>query len=181
MRAKEMTFIAMTVGLISVCSWLTIPYVVPFTMQTFAVFCAVLLLGGKDGTFAVALYIILGSIGLPVFSGFRGGMGHLLGPTGGYILGFVFISLSYLAFEPLIRGKRAFRIPALIIGLTICYLVGTIWFSAVAGLQGKEYSFLTILSMCVLPYIIPDLIKLFLAIFVCDRAQKAISKLDSKP
>lgn len=80
---KEMAYIALLVVVIAVCSWISIPSVVPFTMQTFGVFCAVGLLGGFRGTVAVLIYILMGLIGLPVFSNFNGGVGYLMGPTGG--------------------------------------------------------------------------------------------------
>ena len=78
---KDMAYIALLVVLIAVCSWISIPSVVPFTMQTFGVFCAVGLLGGFRGTVAVLIYILMGLIGLPVFSNFNGGAGYLMGPT----------------------------------------------------------------------------------------------------
>ena len=83
-------FTALTAAIIAVCAWITVPGPVPFTMQTFGVFLALRLLGGKRGSISVALYILLGAAGLPVFSGFKAGIGVLIGPTGGYILGFIF-------------------------------------------------------------------------------------------
>lgn len=178
-QIKRLTLIAIMAALICVCSWITVPfYVVPFTMQTFAVFCALLLLGGKDGLAAVGLYLLMGAVGLPVFSGFSGGVGHILGPTGGYIVGFLFTGLAYLLCEPLIRKKRLWRIPALVIGLLLCYLVGTLWFTVVFSLRGTAYDFWAALSLCVLPYILPDILKLLLAMFLCDAVNKRL-RLDS--
>ena len=85
MKTKDMAYIALMAVLISVCSWLSVPAAIPFTMQTYAVFTALLLLGGRRGSIAVAVYIALGAVGLPVFSGFAGGIGKLMGPSGGYI------------------------------------------------------------------------------------------------
>lgn len=175
---KRLTFIAAMTALICVCSWLTVPYVVPFTMQTFAVFCALLLLGGRDGLAAVGLYLLMGVAGLPVFSGFQGGVGHLLGPTGGYIIGFLFTALAYLLCEPLFKSRRFLRIPALALGLCLCYLVGTAWFVVVFGMRGTAYGFGAALSLCVLPYILPDLAKLLLAVFLCDRVGKRLRRND---
>ena len=98
---RDMAYIALMAVVIALCSWISVPAAVPFTMQTFAVFCALLLLGGRRGTFAVALYILLGAFGLPVFSGFRGGIGALLGPTGGYIVGFLLC-----AVDEVLRGTN---------------------------------------------------------------------------
>ena len=111
---RKMTHVALCAVLIAVCSWITIPAAVPFTLQTFAVFTACALLGGKSGLCAVGLYMLLGAVGLPVFSGFGAGMGALLGPTGGYILGFAFTALSMWGVEArfgqgLPRASRAWR------------------------------------------------------------------------
>lgn len=89
-----MAYIALFAVLMAVCSWISIPAVVPFTLQTFGVFVAVSVLGGKRGTLAVVLYLLMGVVGLPVFAGFSGGLGVLLGSTGGYIVGFVFTALT---------------------------------------------------------------------------------------
>ena len=79
----DMIYIALFGVLIGICSWITIPGAVPFTLQTFGVFLTVSVLGGKRGTSAVLLYIFMGLLGIPVFSGFQGGIGVILGPTGG--------------------------------------------------------------------------------------------------
>ena len=106
MEVKRIVLISLMACLICVCSWLTIPMAVPFTMQTFAIFCALILLGGIDGTIAIMLYVVIGMIGVPVFSGFRGGVGHILGPTGGYIIGFVATGLIYLLFELFMKRQE---------------------------------------------------------------------------
>lgn len=105
MKTKDMAYIALMAVLISVCSWLSVPAAIPFTMQTYAVFTALLLLGGRRGSIAVAVYIALGAVGLPVFSGFAGGIGKLMGPSGGYIFGFMLTALCYWLFEKLL-GKK---------------------------------------------------------------------------
>lgn len=95
LSTADMSYIAMMTVVIAVCSWIYVPSAVPFTMQTFGVFCALGLLGGRRGFLAVLLYVLMGAAGLPVFSGFTGGLGQLLGPTGGYILGFLLMALAY--------------------------------------------------------------------------------------
>ena len=168
--------IAMSAVVICICSWLTVPFTVPFTMQTFAVFAALLLLGGKRGLAAIGLYLLLGLVGLPVFSGFRGGPGHLLGPTGGYLLGFLFTGLYYLLIEGVLpRLKWLPRVLLLAAGLLPCYLAGTLWFVAVMGARGKETGFLSALMLCVVPYILPDVLKLLLAELVSRRVKKALN------
>ncbi|MBR2583340.1 MAG: biotin transporter BioY [Oscillospiraceae bacterium] len=166
---RSMIFVSLMAVVIALCSWLSVPSVVPFTMQTFAVFSALLLLGGKRGFLAVGLYILLGAFGLPVFSGFRGGLGALLGPTGGYILGFLLTALLYWILE----GRLHSLIP-LILGLLLCYLFGTLWFVYVYAADGKEIGFGAALGLCVLPYLIPDAIKLLLAFVLARRVRKAV-------
>ena len=93
LSVRDMAYIAVFAVIMAVCSWISVPYVVPFTLQTFAVFLAVGVLGGKRGTLAVLIYILLGCVGLPVFAGFSGGIGVVLGSTGGYIVGFLSSSI----------------------------------------------------------------------------------------
>ena len=87
-KTLDMVYIAIFAVIIAVCSWISVPMVVPFTLQTFGVFCAVGLLGGKRGTLSVLIYVLLGAVGVPVFAGFSSGIGSLFGVTGGYIMGF---------------------------------------------------------------------------------------------
>ncbi|MEI3229118.1 MAG: biotin transporter BioY [Lachnospiraceae bacterium] len=89
-KTRDMVYIAIFAVLIAICSWISIPTTVPFTLQTFAVFLAVGVLGGKRGTLSILIYLLLGAIGVPVFAGFTGGIGIVLGTTGGYIIGFLF-------------------------------------------------------------------------------------------
>ena len=176
MSVKNLAYIAMAAVILCVCSWLTVPFTVPFTMQTFGVYCVLLILGGKRGLAAIGLYLLLGIAGLPVFSGFRGGPGHLLGPTGGYIVGFLFTGLAYLLLEkPLEKLRWLPRVLALEACILPCYLVGTLWFTAVYGMQGKEIGFFSALGLCVLPYLLPDVLKLLLAERVSGRVRKALS------
>ena len=170
-----MTQAALMTVLIAVCAWITVPSVVPFTMQTFGVFCALGLLGGRTGTAAVALYIALGAAGLPVFSGFRGGLGILLGPTGGYIAGFLFSGLAYWLTERCFRGHRWQAAAGMVLGLLVCYAFGTAWFMTVYARQGKAVGLAAALGWCVFPFLIPDLLKIALALLVSRRVRRGLS------
>lgn len=148
----------------AVCAWITVPvFDIGFTLQTFGVFLTLSLLGGKWGTASVLIYLLLGSVGLPVFSGFRGGIGMLLGVTGGYLWGFLLSALGYWLLE------RFGKLPAMAAGQLICYLCGSLWFAFYAG-GGIGL----ILLRCVVPYLIPDAGKIFLALRVSRRLEKHI-------
>lgn len=171
---KAMVEIAVSAALIAVCAWITIPLpAVQFTMQIFGVFFVLRLLGGKKGSIAIAVYILLGIIGVPVFSGFSGGLSAILSPTGGYIAGFLIMGILYWCTEK-IRTKPLYDYAVLVAGLFLCYLFGTVWFVTVYTRDSGEIGFITALSWCVFPFIIPDLIKLWLAAFVAGRVKKAL-------
>ncbi len=173
LTAKDTAYIGMMAALIAVCAWITIPYTVPFTMQTFGVFITLRLLGGRRGTAAIGLYILLGIAGVPVFSGFGAGIGVLAGPTGGYIAGFLLTGLLYCAAKPL-RGTRVRDNLVLAAGLLVCYAFGTAWFCVVKGNAGSPMGFLQAIGICVLPYLIPDGAKLLLADLIAQRVKKTI-------
>lgn len=159
-----MTLAALFAALTAVCAWLFIPvFDIGFTMQTFAVFLTLGLLGGKWGSVSILIYLLLGAVGMPVFSGFRGGPGMLLGVTGGYLWGFLFSGLSYWALE------RFGKLPAMIAGQIVCYLCGSGWYLCYAG-GGLEL----ILLQCVVPYLIPDAVKIWMAYSLSRRLAKHI-------
>lgn len=172
MRTVDLALIALCASLIAVCSWISIPTVVPFTLQTFAVFCVLELLGGKKGTVSILVYILLAAVGVPVLSGFSGGLSALLGTTGGYVLGFLLIGLLYWLSESLFGKKLPVRISALVLGLAVCYAFGTAWFMIVYANKTGPVGLGTALGWCVIPFIIPDLIKLALAVGVASRLRK---------
>lgn len=173
-RTVDMAYIALFAVMIAVCSWISIPATVPFTLQTFGVFLAVGVLGGKRGTLAVLVYLLLGMVGLPVFAGFSGGMGCLLGSTGGYIVGFLFSALVMWAMERLLGKKPWVLALSMVLGLIVCYAFGTVWFMQVYAKTTGAIGLWTALGWCVFPYIIPDLVKIVLAMVLCKRLAAAI-------
>lgn len=174
MKVKELTYIALFSGLMAICSWLSIPASVPFTLQTFAVFAALCILGGKRGTCSIAVYILLGAVGLPVFAGFNGGIGVILGATGGYIAGFLFSGVAYWLITHFLGSGRWVKLLAVFIGLILCYAFGTVWYVQVyAGEQGG-LGFIAALTRCVVPFIIPDVIKLLLAVYISEKIKKHV-------
>ncbi len=176
LNVKDISLIALFAAVMAVCAWLTFPVSpVPVTLQTFGVFLTLLLLGGRNGTFSILIYILLGLAGAPVFSGFKGGPSALLGPTGGYITGFIFIGLIFLLCEKLISDSLTAKTVSLLIGLAVCYVFGTLWFTFVFNGEEKV-TFYSALSMCVLPFIIPDLLKLIAAVLLSKALKPVLSK-----
>ena len=173
-KTKDMVYISMFAVLIAICSWISIPAAVPFTLQTMAVFTAVGLLGGKRGTISVLLYILLGAIGIPVFAGFSGGVGVLMGTTGGYIVGFLFSALLMWAMEAAFGKGRIIRILSMVLGLIVCYAFGTIWFMFVYTKTTGPVGIAAVLGWCVIPFIIPDCIKIVVAFILTDRLKKVV-------
>ena len=173
-RTVDMAYIALFAVMIAVCSWISIPATVPFTLQTFGVFLAVGVLGGKRGTLAVLVYLLLGMVGLPVFAGFSGGMGCLLGSTGGYIVGFLFSALVMWAMERFLGKKPWVLALSMVLGLILCYAFGTVWFMQVYAKTTGAIGLWTALGWCVFPYILPDLVKIVLAMVLCKRLAAAI-------
>ncbi len=171
--ALDLAYIAMFSAFIVICSWISIPSAIPFTMQVFGVFLTVGVLGGRRGSLSVMAYILLGVIGLPVFSGFSGGIGVLLGARGGYIIGFILAALIMWASECIFgKSKRALLV-SMALGLLVCYAFGTAWFTAFYVKNGSPIGFLSALTVCVLPCIIPDAVKILLALYLSERVRKA--------
>ena len=174
-KTYDMVYIAVFAVVMAVCSWISIPAQVPFTLQTFGVFMAVGVLGGKRGTIAVLVYILLGAIEIPVFAGFSGGIGALFGMSGGYIIGFLFSAIVMWGLENLIGRKPVMQIISMIAGLIVCYGFGTVWFMIVYARTTGAVGLATVLGWCVIPFIIPDLIKIALAFALSGRVRKHVA------
>ena len=172
---RNMVYTAMMTALIVVCTWIQIPMTVSFTMQTFAVMCAGALLGPLWGTLSVVLYLAIGAIGVPVFSGFRGGFAVLGGATGGFLIGFILtalvVGLVWFHCKNLI-----IRCISMIVGDIICFAFGTIWFYILYTTGGKDITIGYVLSICVIPFILPDLGKIVLSFLLSWRLEKVLHK-----
>ena len=172
--------IAIFVALITVCTWITIPMgTIPFTLQTFAIFVTGGLLGAKRGTITLVIYVLLGIIGVPVFSGFSSGIVKFIpntetGMTGGYIIGFLFTILIIGLFKHLSREKDS-KMKAVYLGLgmvvgdIVCLAFGTVWFWL---FNPMHVGLLGTLSACVVPFIIPEIAKILIALLVVVRINK---------
>ena len=175
LRTLDMAYIALFAVLMAVCAWITVPLpkpLVQFTLQTFAMFMALTTLGGRRGLYAMVVYLLLGAVGVPVFSGFRGGLGVLLDTTGGYIIGFAAAALVYWLLTAKLGEALPVKIVACVLGLAVCYAFGTAWFLVLYARTTGPIGVTTALSWCVLPYIVPDLLKLALAVVLSGRIKK---------
>lgn len=164
MKIKDMTRCAAMIAVLTVCAWLCVPVGnIAISMQTFGVLLCLGVLGGGRGCVVTFVYLLLGALGLPVFSGMQGGLGILLGPTGGYLWGFLMGAMVFWAVEG--------RIPvwcSMVLCLIVCYACGSGWYAFVY-LQGGIWP---VLVKCVLPYLLPDALKLALALGLCRRLKK---------
>ena len=176
LSVRELTLIAISIALITVCSWISVPLTIPVTLQTFAVCLVTALLGLKMGLWSLTGYILLGAVGIPVFSGFRGGVGVLLGVTGGYIVGFFFTALVVGFAVKRFGRSLPVLILSMVLGILLCYAFGTAWFMVVYARGGNAVTLGGALGMCVIPYLIPDGIKIVLASVLVRRLWPAVSK-----
>ena len=174
LKTKDLALCALFAALIAVCAWISIPATVPFTLQTFAIFAALGLLGGKRGTAAVAVYLLLGAIGVPVFAGFQGGIGALLGTTGGYLLGFLLTALIEWGMEARFGSKTGVFLLSAVLGMFVCYAFGTAWYLVVYARTKGAISLATALGWCVVPFLIPDAVKIALAVLLRGRLKRHI-------
>lgn len=176
-KTQDIVFIALFAVMIAVCSWISIPTTIPFTMQTFAVYLTLNFLGGKKGTVSVCIYILLGLIGLPVYANFTSGIGMLMGTTGGYMIGWIFSGLVMWLIEKLIGRKLWAQAVSMLVGLLVCYIAGTAWFIVVYAQSSGPVGLWTALLWCVIPFVIPDLVKLGLALWLSQRLEKITMSL----
>ncbi len=170
-RIKNMVLTALFAALTAVLSQIIIPIgPVPFNLGVFAVYLAGMLLTPGCAAASIAVYWMLGALGLPVFAGFQGGPGALFGKTGGYILGYLFLALfTSLAMHH--SKRRAVQILAMVAGLVCCYTFGTLWFMYLTGL-----GFAKALTLCVLPFLLPDAAKAGAALWLGSVLKKRLAK-----
>lgn len=176
----SLCYAAASVALLTVSSWVSVPVLtVPFTLQTFALFFIIGVLGTKWSFAAVLAYLLLGVAGVLVFSNFGSGIGTLAGVTGGYIVGFLLVCLVSGPLYARAKNNMIWQFAAMLAGLVVCYTTGTIWFAVVAGSfswQGIGSALLT----CVVPYIAVDTVKILLALFALRRLKPILLRLSMR-
>lgn len=143
---------------------------VPFSLGLFGILLTTCILGAKLGTLSCGIYLLLGVMGLPVFSGFTSGVGVLLGPTGGYLLGYLFVSVFAGLFGHK-KGSLLLHTAGILCGLLCCYTLGSLWLS-----HNTNISFSQALLIGVAPYIIFDIIKIALALWLGRLLHKRLTK-----
>ena len=173
MKAKHMALCGLFTAVLTVSAWISIPLGDSvITLQTFAIFLTLGLLGGRLGSLTILVYLLLGAVGVPVFSAFRGGLGALLDTTGGYIFGFMLTGLLYWLITSL-KDTPLVRLLAMVLGLILCYACGSWWYMT-RYLSAGSVTLGLVLLKCVLPFLIPDGIKLALAWLLTGRLKRFV-------
>lgn len=144
---------------------------VPISFTNLAIYLSIYVLGMKAGTISYLVYLLLGLVGLPVFSGFSGGVAKLAGPTGGYLIGFIFIAIVSGWVIDRFPGKLVLHALGLAVGTAVCYAFGTVWLAKQLGM-----TVVAGLGVGVIPYLPGDAAKIFLALVVGPKLRKEIQR-----
>ena len=179
-KSYNIVLAGISAALITVCAWISIPVgAVPVTLSTLAIFLILMSEGFKRGFLAILVYLLLGLIGIPVFSQFKGGPAVLIGPTGGFLIGYIpmaaVFALLVRAFgvKKMTGAKKAlFNFISAALSEIVLYLFGCVWLMLISG--GMEL--MKLLSACVFPFIIPDIVKILAASLVSPRLSKYIKE-----
>ena len=179
MNARDLGYIAVSTAFLSVSAWVAVPVGgIPITLQTLVLCLSASLLGAKRGMLATLAYLLLGLVGVPVFAGFTGGVGVLLSPTGGYLVGFLPLSLWVgLAGEKLLERENGKLLLGLCMGggVLLCYATGTVWFVVLMAQNSARVGLWSALLTCVLPYLPFDIVKIFIAVLSTQKLRKIIN------
>lgn len=172
MTTKTIALIAVMTAVTCVLAPLSIPIgPVPISLTNLAIYFGLYILGMKKETISYVVYMLIGLVGVPVFSGFTGGPAKLIGPTGGYIIGFVPMAIIAGIVIDKTKGKFVPSILAMIAGTIVCYALGTVWLAYQAQLD-----FVKVLFAGVIPFIPGDLVKMVLAAFFGPRILRQLNK-----
>ena len=164
--AKKLCLSGLFTAFIVICSWITIPSAVPFTLQVFAIVLSCYVLGFY-AFLSYFCYLLLGIIGVPVFSGFNFGISVIIGPTGGFLLGFIFTILISVIGKKLAKNQ----IVLFFIGLVACYIFGTIWYVFIY--LKEDFTFIiNAIKISILPFVLFDIVKIILAQFISQKLIK---------
>ena len=172
-KIHSMVIPALMAALLCVLGPIAIPVgPVPLSLATLGVYLAGLLLGWKWGAVSVLVYLAIGLVGIPVFSGFTGGVGKLLGPTGGYLLGYLPLGLVTGLAQ---KQKKPLQLLTMAVGTALLYLLGTVFYCFQSGT-----AFVAAAAVCVLPFLPGDCIKMGLALFLAPILKRALERAGIK-
>ena len=170
--ASTMAVVALMTAVVCVLAPFSIPVgIVPISLTTFGLYLGVRILGGKKGTCVCLLYLIIGFVGLPVFSGFMGGPMKFLGPTGGYLIGYLLLTGIAGFFVDKFPQKKGFCLLGYILGTAGCYLLGTLWLAVL-----MEISFGAALLVGVVPFLLGDVVKIVAALWLGEVVSHALRR-----
>lgn len=194
-KTRSMAYVALCIAVMAVSAWVTVPIgPVPVTLQMFAFTFAIVVLSPKECIAATAGYLLLGAVGLPMFSGMQGGLAKLMGPTGGFLWGYLLGVIAACALLALLRGMgdksgkreggkderggaigflRNFgaEILAGVVFTAVAYVCGTFQFTFVMNASLAEA-----LAACVLPFVAIDLAKIVAAVVAADAVRAVIRR-----
>ena len=174
MSSREVTRCAVSIALLAVSAWVSIPVgPVPVTLQTMVLALICTALTAREAVASVACYLLLGAVGLPLFSGMQGGLGVIAGPTGGYLWGFLAGMVAGKALMPLVEkhaGRAAADVAGAVVLLAVAYVLGTIQLMAIVTM-GVAAALLA----AVVPFIVPDAVKLAVGIGVGAAVRRALN------
>lgn len=176
MKTKTMALIALMAAVTCILGPLSLAIPispVPISFTNLAVYFTVYVLGTKRGTISYLIYLLLGLVGLPVFSGFTGGAGKLFGPTGGYLIGFIFMALICGIFMEKWPTKLYLHFAGMVLGTAVCYLFGTAWLAFQANM-----GFYAALAAGVIPFIPGDLVKIIIALLAGPLIRKQLKRAE---
>lgn len=168
----QMAVTALMAAVLCVIGPLSVPIgAIPISLSNFVISLTVWLLGPKFGTLSVAIYLALGAVGMPVFSGYGGGLAKLAGPTGGYLIGYLAMAFIGGLFVEKSKGNPVISGIGLVIGVAVSYVFGTAWF---VFQMGCELSYA--LAVCVYPFIAFDLVKVIVACVIGALLRKRLTQ-----
>lgn len=177
-NTKSLVTASLFAALICVTSFIALPSPIPFTLQIMAVFIISGILKTTTAFLSVLIYLLIGALGLPVFSGFKGGLGALFGTSGGYLISFLVIPIIMGIFDLTLKNRRLSLILGMAISLFFVYLFGTLWYTFVYALEGRTgLSFVSAFSVCVLPFLVPDIIKIIISVIIIPKLRGKIHKI----
>ena len=174
MKIQDLTLIALMAALTCILGpmSITLPFTpVPISFTNLVIYFAVMVIGMKRGTISYLVYLLIGAVGLPVFSGFSGGLAKLAGPTGGYLVGFIFLALISGFFVEKFSGNIVMAVIGMVLGTAVCYVFGTAWLAYTAHM-----GFAAALAAGVIPFIPGDLVKIIIAMIAGPIIRKQLKR-----